>query len=147
MRAQVAHWREVRRKLGLPLTSRGPRALEATAAAQGASAAELAALVRMCAARYVRKRMEPGAPGALHAGLLLRPCMPLCCPSGCAHACAVAVDNLCGGWILPECALLLSNSFPRRPHMAAYLLRQAQVEARSAAEGGRSQPVHRTCGA
>ncbi len=61
MRAQVAGWREVRQKLGLPHNARGARALEATAAAQSVTAAELAAFVRMCAVRYERKRMEPGA--------------------------------------------------------------------------------------
>lgn len=69
---QVADWREVRRKLGLPINGRGASALERIAAAQSVTAAELAAFVRMCAARYERKRMEPGA----RPGVGITPCCP-----------------------------------------------------------------------
>lgn len=51
----------MRQKLSLPMEDRGPRPLEAAAAAQSVTAAELREFVHMCAHRYEVKRMEPGA--------------------------------------------------------------------------------------
>lgn len=57
---QVGNWRAVRQKLSLPMDDRGPRPLEAAAAAQSITAAELREFLRLCAQRYEAKRMDPG---------------------------------------------------------------------------------------
>ncbi len=43
------------------MDDRGPRTLEAAAAAQSITAAELREFLRLCAQRYEAKRMDPGA--------------------------------------------------------------------------------------
>jgi len=58
---QVAEWRALRERLGLPDDARGDAAAEAAAAQQGLTAAQLASLVRRCAQRYEAKRTDPGA--------------------------------------------------------------------------------------
>ncbi|CAL8471480.1 g11022 [Coccomyxa elongata] len=61
LQKQVRNWRAVRQKLSLPEDDRGPRTLEAAAAAQSITAAELREFLRLCAQRYEAKRMDPGS--------------------------------------------------------------------------------------
>ena len=76
--AQVAEWRALRARLGLPQDTRGDAAAEAVAAQQGMSPAQLAALVRRCALRYEAKRTDPGAHlQDLHACAGRFQCVPL----------------------------------------------------------------------
>jgi hypothetical protein len=62
-RVQVSKWRQVRQKLGLSLCGRGPRHLEAAAAAQSITTAELRGFISLCEQRYDTKRIDPGAAG------------------------------------------------------------------------------------
>ena len=76
--AQVAEWRALRARLGLPQDARGDASAEAVAAQQGMSPAQLAALVRRCAQRYEAKRTDPGARlQAPHAYASRLKCVPL----------------------------------------------------------------------
>lgn len=50
----------MRQKLGLPMDDRGPRHIEAVAAAQSVTAEELREFVKLCSQRYDAKRMDPG---------------------------------------------------------------------------------------